>query len=176
MTALLIGNTLSLLGSLVMVYIGLVREKSRVLLLQCIQFVLLALANVVLGGYTGAISDVCSLLRNLVCFFFPYTMPVKLFFIAAQVVPTYFANQVGWLGWLPAASTCVFTWFMDLENELHFKLLLLITQLFWCVYDLYFRNYAAFTFDVFTLTTCTISLLRLAREQRSTKAKQDPRP
>lgn len=166
MTKLLLGNALSLLGSLLMVYIGLVKDKKRVLLLQCAQFFLLALGNFILGAYTGTISGLCSLLRNLVCFFFPYTLPVKLVFLAAQIIPAAFANRVGWIGWLPIASTCLFTWFMGIQNELRFKLLLLVTQLFWCVYDLYFRNYAAFVFDLLTITTCTIALIRLSRQKK----------
>lgn len=167
MTRLLLGNGLSLLGCLVMVGIGLVKEKKRVLLLQCAQFFLMALGNLTLGAYTGAISGICSLLRNLVCCFFPYTLVLRIVFIAAQVIPALFANQVGWLGWLPIASTCIFTWFLGIKDPLRFKLLLLLTQLFWCAYDLYFLNYAAFAFDVLTIVTCTISLFSLLRAARS---------
>lgn len=166
MTRLLIGNGLSFLGCLVMVYIGLVKDKKRVLLLQCVQFLLLALGNLTLGAYTGAISGTCSLLRNLVCCFFPYTLPLKLVFLAAQIIPAVFANRVGWIGWLPIASTCIFTWFLGVKDELRFKLLLLLTQLFWCVYDLYFRNYASFAFDILTVTTCTVALVSLCRAKR----------
>lgn len=165
MTKLLIGNALSLLGSVMMVSIGLIKDKKRILLMQCVQFFPLAMGNLVLGAYTGIISGVSSLLRNLVCFFFPYTLPIKIGFLALQIIPAIFANQVGWIGWLPIASTCLFTWFLGLKDERHFKLLLLVTQLFWCVYDLWFLNYASFVFDILTVLTCTLSLLRMGKNR-----------
>lgn len=167
MTQLLIGNAFSLLGSLLMVYVGLVKDKKRILLLQCVQFLLLMLGHLTLGAYTGAISCLCSLLRNLVCFFFPYTLPVKLGFLAIQIIPSIFANQVGWIGWLPIASTCIFTWFLGIRDERRFKLLMLLTLLFWCIYDLYFRNYASFTFDILTVVTSVVSLISLSRKPKN---------
>lgn len=163
MTTLLIGNGFSFLGSVLMVLVGLIKDKKRILLVQCVQFALLATGNLVLGAYTGTISGVSGILRNLFCFFFPYTLPAKVGFLALQIIPAIFANRVGWIGWLPIASTCLFTWFLGLENERHFKILLLVSQLFWCIYDLRFLNYASFTFDILTLTTCTISLIRMRR-------------
>lgn len=167
MTKLLIGNGLSLLGCLIMVCVGFVKDKKRILLLQCVQFSFLALGNLALGAYTGTISGICSLLRNLACCFFPYTLPLKGIFLAVQIVPAVFANQVGWIGWLPIASTCIFTWFLDINDALRFKLLLLLAQLFWCIYDLYFRNYASFAFDILTVVTCTLALFSLMRDRRS---------
>lgn len=82
---LLIGNLVSLVGSLLMVSIGFLKDKKKILLVQCLQFGVLAAANLLLGAYAGAVSNSVSILRNLAFFKVTATTPLKVFFIVLQL-------------------------------------------------------------------------------------------
>lgn len=169
MVRILVGNAVSLLGSLLMVYAGIVKEKKRILLLQCVQFSLMACGNLILGGVTGALSGVGSLVRNLYCFFLPYSLAAKLGFIAAQIGFSAAINEMGWLGWLPILSACIFTWFLDLEDEVKFKWVIILCQSLWCAYDLYLLNYVSFAFDLLTISSNLAGIVRLRRSRSARK-------
>lgn len=99
MARLIIGNVLSLFGALLMVYLGLVKDRKRIILLQCVQCVLMGAGNFALGAYTGMVSGVTSLFRNIFSFYFQYTLPAKLGFLALQIIPRLSPTMsAGWAG------------------------------------------------------------------------------
>ena len=81
MNPILLGNLISFAGAFLMVVIGLIKRKEKVLAVQCVQFSLMGIGNLVLGGVTGALSNLISLIRNLVCYRTGVTVPLKLIFI-----------------------------------------------------------------------------------------------
>ena len=159
----LIGNLLSLVGCSLMVLIGFVKKKERVLGYQCFQFGFLAAANLLLGATSGFISGVVSILRNLI---FPRVkggVYLKLAFILVQVVLTLLAGWAGAISLLPLMAGILFTWFIDARSDAQLKLVIMAAQVLWGVYDLYYANYVAFTFDVLTIVTNFIALVQLIR-------------
>ena len=60
-----IGNIIAFIASLLMVYIGIVKKPSKVILIQSIQIGLLSLSNFILGGVTGAIINFLSVISLL---------------------------------------------------------------------------------------------------------------
>ena len=84
MNTILLGNLISLAGAVLMVVIGFIKRKEKVLAVQCVQFSLMGVGNLVLGGVTGALSNLIGLIRNLVCYKTGISVPLKLIFIAAQ--------------------------------------------------------------------------------------------
>ena len=47
---ILIGNIIAFAGCGIMVLVGLIKQKKRILAVQCVQFVLQGAANFILGG------------------------------------------------------------------------------------------------------------------------------
>ena len=161
MNTLIIGNLVSLLGCILMVYIGFVRNKARILGLQCIQFGLLASANIIMGAYAGAIAGFVSIARNLVFTKKGGSTPWKLFFVTLQIALSWTALQSGWLEWLPVLSTILFTCMLDVKSEVTLKIVMIFAQLFWLVYDLSYQNYTAATFDAFTMLSTIIGIFMI---------------
>lgn len=62
-------NGIFLIGSFLMVYAGILKNKKAVLLVQTIQIILFIIGNLLLGGITGAISNALGALRNILCYF-----------------------------------------------------------------------------------------------------------
>ena len=160
---LILGNLVSMAGCILMVAIGFVRKKERVITLQCFQFSLLGLANLILGATSGFVSGLVSVARNLI---FPRSkggLWLKLLFINIQVLLTIFMGMDGPISLLPLLAGVLFTWFIDTKSDAQLKLVIIAAQIFWGVYDAYYRNYVAFTFDLLTIGSNVLGLVLLAK-------------
>ena len=161
MNMIIIGNIISFTGAALMVAIGFIRTRKSILLTQCAMFGLMGTANIILGGMTGAISCLVSIIRNLFCLKGPLSVPVKLFVIAIQILLSARVNTLGWIGWLPIISACFYTWMIDVKDETMLKTVLIIAQSMWFIYDLTIQNYVAFTFDILTILSNLYGIISL---------------
>lgn len=153
MNYLLIGNAISMIGCLIMVAIGFLKKKSHILIAQSVQCCFMGFGNLILGGVSGFICNIVTILRNLVCIKFPVTTQLKVFFIVLQVLLSLGSVSGNLVTWLPILSAALFTWFLDTKSAAKLKLVILCTQVMWLVYDLYYRNYVASAFDVMTMAS-----------------------
>lgn len=162
---LLFGNLVSLAGCVLMVAIGFVRKRERVLTLQCFQFGLLGAANLILGATSGFISGLVSIARNLI---FPRVgggLWLKLIFINVQLILTVLTGLDGLLGLLPLFAGVLFTWFIDVRSDRQLKAVIIAAQALWAVYDVCYRNYVAFAFDILTIGANALGILLLRSEE-----------
>lgn len=167
MNLVVIGNLISFLGCLLMVSIGLLRKKEQILGVQCLQFSLMAVSNFLLGGISGTISNAVSIVRNLIFFKAKVTVPLKLGFIALQVLLSTGALRKSPLEWLPVLAAGAFTWFLDVKSEITLKAVIIATFFLWVVYDLCHRNYVAMTFDVLSIFSNAAGIWMLYKAKRN---------
>ena len=165
MNLLLIGNAISMIGCLIMVLIGFLKKKNQILIAQCVQCLFMGAGNLALGGVSGFICNIVTILRNIVFLKFRNTTAMKLFFIALQFVLSIGTLSVGWISWLPILSAALFTWYMDTKSEAKLKIVILCTQVMWLTYDLYYRNFVASAFDVMTFISNVIGLYMVTRKK-----------
>ena len=165
MDLVILGNIFSFLGCGLMVGVGFIRHKRRILSVQCIQFSLQGIANFLLGGMSGVISNIVSILRNLAFSKFKNTVWLKLFFIALQLVLSYKSLASGFINWLPLFAAVLFTWFLDVKSEVQLKLVIIATQVLWLIYDFAHLNYVAVVFDTFTMISNAIGIYMLLRSR-----------
>jgi len=161
---LLIGNIISGIGCLIMVAIGLLKKKSHILIAQCVQCGFMGVGNLVLGGTSGFIANIVTIIRNLVFVKFQSTTALKLFFIGLQIVLSLGSLGGGLICWLPIFSAALFTWFLDTKHTSTLKLVIITTQVMWLIYDIYYRNYVATTFDVLTMASNLIGFFLVKKE------------
>lgn len=163
MNLLLIGNAVSFIGCLIMVGIGLLKKKSHILIAQSIQCLFMGAGNLLLGGVSGFIANIVTIIRNLVFARFPITTTLKIVFIAAQVLLSLGSLGDGWVCWLPILAAAVFTWALDTKSEAKLKLVIISTQVMWLIYDIYYHNYVATTFDVLTMCSNLIGFFMVRK-------------
>ena len=163
---LLLGNIAALIGCAMMVAIGLVKKKEQILTAQCIQFAFMGLGNLALGATAGVISNAVSIVRNLVFARVRSTTALKTGFILIQAALTLMTSGTALIEWLPVTAVVVYTWFLDLKNDVAFKLMIIGCQVLWTVYDLHYRNYVAFAFDLLTIVSTVIGIYRIKKEQK----------
>ena len=99
MNIIIIGNAISLAGAALMVAVGFLKTRRSILLTQCTMFGLMGVANIILGGMTGAVSSLVSIIRNLFCLKGPLSVPVKLLVIGIQILLSVKVNTLGWIGY-----------------------------------------------------------------------------
>ncbi|MBE7018051.1 MAG: YgjV family protein [Ruminococcaceae bacterium] len=158
MSIVLIGNILSFAGCILMVLVGLIKDKGRILSTQCVQFALQAAANLTLGGISGFISNIVSLVRNLVYSRCKITLWLKIGFIALQLLLAFGSLGEGIVALLPITATVLFTWFLDTESGVKLKIVIISAQILWLIYDLLHLNYVAVAFDAFTMVSNVIGI------------------
>lgn len=167
MDPIIIGNIISFIGCLLMVAIGFIKKRERIIILQCFQFGIQGVAHFVLGGITGSISCFVSMARNLVFTGRDVTVRLKLLFILIQILLSVSALSGNWISWMPVIAAVIFTWFLDTKSGIVLKIVIIVTQIMWLIYDFSNLNYVAVTFDIFTLisTTIGISMILKARHK-----------
>ena len=165
MNPLLIGNAISMIGCLIMVGIGLLKKKVHILIAQCVQCLFMGAGNLMLGGISGFICNIVTIIRNLVFVKFKNTTFLKVFFILLQLVLSLGSLNDGFINWLPLIAAAIFTWCMDTRSEAKLKICILCTQVMWLTYDLYHLNYVASAFDVMTFVSNCIGLYLVCRKK-----------
>lgn len=169
MNFVLIGNIVSLFGCAVMVSIGFIKKRSHILAAQCLQFIIQGAAHLILGATSGVVACVTGIIRNLVFAKWKCTPALKIFFIALQAVLSLPGMTLNPVTWLPLLSCSMFTWFLDLKNEVHLKIMMIAAQAMWVVYDFTYMNYVALAFDLFTILSTVIGIAMILRSRRAQK-------
>ena len=159
----LIANIISFIGASLMVAIGFIKERKHILLAQCAMFLILGIANLLLGGMTGFIANTVSIGRNLWSLRFDLNLPMKILFIAIQMALSVPFNHLGLIGWLPICAVVVFTFFLSSKDERVLKVVIIFGQILWAVYDFSLKNYSAFAFDVLTVITNAIGIWQIQK-------------
>lgn len=157
-------NVIDFVAALLQVGSGAIKKKSRILAVQIIQLLMQAVSMLLLGGVTGAVSNVLSCYRNYLCYKEKLTTPWKIALIAASILMTVLLNDQGILGMLPAAVCTVFIIFMDVKNPVKFKLLVTLSFVPWMVYHFVLGSYVGAAFDAATIITNTVTLISMAKE------------
>ena len=165
---ILIANTIDFVAALLQVGSGFVKKKAKILIIQTVQLLMQAVSILLLGGVTGAVSNILSCYRNYLCYKDKLNNLWKFILIAASVVMTLLLNNQGLLGIMPAAICTVYIIFMDVKDPVKFKLLVTLTFIPWVFYHFALKAYVAAIFDVATVLTNGIALWQMKQTGKNT--------
>ena len=158
---LICGNIVALIGSLLMVYAGTIKDRKKIIYIQTIQILAFTISTLILGGYTGTIVNLISIIRNILCYKDNLTKTNKLLIIWSSILFSLMFNNLGLLGLLPLISTVIYTLFVDVKTAIKLKLLIIFTITFWLIYDILIKSYTSAVFDLFTMFFHTITIYQL---------------
>ena len=165
-----IANIISIVSCAIMVLTGFIKNRTKILLAQCLQFILMAISHYLLGGTGGIIACLVSLVRNLVFSKFKTSVPLKLFFIAVLVLLSAETLTLNPITWFPLIATVSFTWVIDSENIIKFKTVMAGTLCLWFVYDAVHLNFVAAAFDAFTVGSTVYSMWQIKKAEKTEKS------
>jgi len=165
--SIIVANIISIISCTMMVLIGLIKNKNKILAAQCVQFTLMGVSHYLLGGMGGVIATVVSIIRNLVFFKCKPSVPLKLLFVVLSVVLSLGTVTLNPITWLPILATSLFTWVIDSEDIIKFKKVMIITVCMWFVYDAVHLNFISAAFDAFTVVSTGYSIWQIKKEKRT---------
>ena len=165
--SIIIANVISIVSCTMMVLIGLIKNKNKILAAQCVQFTLMGVSHYLLGGMGGVVATVVSILRNLVFFKFKTSVPLKILFVVLSVVLSLGTVTLNPITWLPILATSLFTWVIDSQDIIKFKNVMIITVCMWFVYDAYHLNFISAAFDAFTVVSTGYSIWQIKKEKKA---------
>lgn len=161
-TLQIIGNVVSFFGAIAMVLVGFIKKREHIIGAQCVQFGLMGAGNLFLGGISGVVSNVVSIVRNLIVYKTDsLNIKLKIIFIAIQAVLTAIFDLGNVYGLLPLAAGIIFTFFLDTKDARVLKVAIIAGEILWLFYDIHNRNYASLVMDVITLITNTIGIVMI---------------
>ena len=165
MSFIIIGNFFALMASIFMVLSGMLKSKKKILFVQTIQITLFVISNLVLGGITGAIVNVISLVRNVLAYKDKLDKLSKGIIIALSVFFCIYFNNLGIVGYLPLISTVLYIFIINEKNVVKFKWLFIITVLLWGIYDLCIKSYTSLVFDFSTIVATIVSIFQIKNKK-----------
>ena len=162
-------NIIDLIATFIQVGSGSIKQKTRILMAQIIQLLMQAVSMLLLGGVTGAISNVLSCFRNYLCYKDKLSICWKAVLIAASVGMTILLNDQGLLGIIPAAVCTVFIIFMDTKDPIKFKALVTLSFVPWMVYHFILKSYVGAAVDAATIIINSITLFSMIKARTAAK-------
>lgn len=164
MDKLVIGNIIGLIGSILMVLCGLTKERKKTIIIQTLQIILLSVSDLILGSVTGFIINVISILRNVLSYYNKLNITWMSIIIILSGVLTIFFNNLGIIGYLPFINSAIFTVFMNLKDDIKFKVLMIVSMTLWLIHDIAIKAYTTAIFDILTIITSVFTIYKLKRK------------
>lgn len=161
-----IGNLCSLLATITDSISAAQKTAKRVLLVQSLSQLIYCIGTLVLKGYSGAVQNVVSILRNLVAIknisskFIEWSLVV-----IAAVLGLYF-NNLGLTGLLPVVANLQYTLaiFRFKENERLLKWSFMISVGLYAIFNLLIFNWVGAIANGFVSVTTGINLVKSAKK------------
>lgn len=169
MSALLIGNILCFIAATIMMLMGMIKDRIKFIEAQSMMNVVYIAGYAFLKGTSGVIVNVVTLTRNIICLKWKMTTPIKLVFIIGQIILGIIFGNSGIIAWFPVIACSIFTWYMDCEDAVKLRCVIVGTQMLFMVYDWTVKAYTGFAFDILATITNTVSLISLVKEHRVSK-------
>ena len=163
---IIIANIIDFVAAIVQVGSGAIKKKSRILIVQTVQLLMQAVSMLLLGGGTGAVSNVLSCFRNFLCYKDKLNTVWKVILIIASIGFTIALNDQGLLGIIPAAVCTIYIIFMDIKDPVKFKLLVTLSFVPWAVYHFILKSYTGAIFDVATVVTNAVTLFKMIKDNK----------
>ena len=170
--SVVIGNAVALIGSLIMVYSGVIKDKLKIIYVQTVSTVVFTMSNIILGGITGAIVNVLSCIRNILCYKNKLGFKEKIIISAVSIALSLSFNNLGIIGLLPLISAILYIWLMNIKDVVKFKILIIITMILWLVYDISIKSYVSAIFDFATIVSNFISIVQIKIKNNKYKSVQ----
>lgn len=161
MNTIIFGNIIALIAASFSIFLGITKNRKKLIFMQSIQFLTYTISNIILGGISGGIANLISAIRNILCYKNKLTKVAILLIISISTILTLIFNNLGFIGLLPLFNTIIYTIFINEKNPLKFKLLFLITAILWFIYDFTIKAYTAAIFDFSAIITASITVYQM---------------
>lgn len=159
---LILGNLCTLLAMGFNALSSTRKTPKGVLLTQNISQGIYAVSAIVLSGYSAAVQNVVSIIRNLVATRKKNNKFVEWLLVTLGVVLGIAFNNRSWVGLLPVVGNLQYTLaiFKFKDDERKIKFFFLLSVVAFVIFNFAIRNYVGVVSDLIVIVTTSIMLLR----------------
>lgn len=165
MKNILIGNFVLFAASLIMVSLGLFKNKKKILLMQTIQIFMMAIGCLFLGSIPATVINLFACARNILAYHDKLNKNNKIILIVFSSVISFVFNNIGIVGLFPIISSVLFILFVDTKDICRYKGLEITSTSLWLIHDVCVLAYSAAVFDIFTIITNLIGLCQIKKRK-----------
>lgn len=156
-----VGNVIAFIAALIMVYSGLMKNKKKIIYAQSVQLGLISISDLIMGGITGAIVNLVSCVRNILCYKNKLNITAKILITLMTTILSIKFNNLGFIGLLPLISTIVYIWTMDTKNVIKLKIVIIFTMITWFIYEMTIKLYISAIFDIANIIANIITIKKI---------------
>ena len=169
---IIIGNSIATIASVLMIYVGMIKERKKILFVQILQIMLLVISNFVLGGIVGGIINIICVIRNILSYYDKLDLKWKIILSVLSVGLSITFNNLGMIGLLPMFSTVLYIWLMNIKDVIKFKWLIVFTNFTWLIYDIMIISIVTAVCDLLSVITGVISINSIKKDNKNKKDKE----
>ena len=168
---IIIGNLCTLLAMGANAFSSTRKNMKSVLRTQNLGQVIYFASAIVLGGYSAAVQNVVSILRNIVAIRNVKSKAIQWILTALGFVFGIVFNNRGLMGLLPVVGNLQYTLaiFRFKDNEQAVKLSFLLSSLCYAVFNIVLRNYVGIVSDTVVAITTAVVLLKGLKKTENEK-------
>ena len=156
----ILATTFSLIGAITMMLSGAAKSREETFKLQVTDCIAHAIANVLLGGWSGAIATTISLIRAIISIKGKMNRATQAVLCSLMIVFGASFSHIGLIGLLPIISNVGYT-IIGCSKSADFKKLkvsLAVSMLLWSVYDFAIGAYPTVAADLITAGMCVYAI------------------
>ena len=160
--SLIVGNVCSILAMITDSISSAQKTAKRVLLVQSLSQLIYGIGTTVLRGYSGAVQNGVSILRNFVAIRNIQSKAVEWTLVIVGVVLGFVFNNLGLMGLLPVIANLQYTIaiFRFRDNERALKISFLLTCVMYALFNAVIYNVVGVITNVVVVITTVANLIR----------------
>jgi len=128
------------------------KTKGQILWMQTVSFFFKAVHYLFLGGFSGFLVSLVSMIRNIIFFKIKTSFILTIIFILIYLLVG-ISSYENIFSTLPVLATIFYTMVINKSNLLNLRIGLIITSLIWLTYNIYILSYSAIIVQIITLVS-----------------------
>jgi len=168
MSNLVIGNIISFIAAIFMMYSTIINDREKVFFYQFLNCVFLVIASWFFSSYSGMLMLGISAIRNHLVSKDKFTKNTMILFVVISVVFGIYVNNRGLIGLISIIATVQYTicsYYIRSEQNTRYSIW--VNVFLWVIYSLLILDISTFSTDFVTLIITTIAIFKNRKKSHS---------
>lgn len=157
------GQILGFIYALFLILSNFGKNTKQILFLQTISFFFKTLHYYLLGGISGFLTSLISMIRNIIFYKIKESKIWVVFFIIIYIIIGIITLKSIYT-LLPVFATIIYTLIINYNNPKYLRYGIFITSLTWLIYNIYIISYSGIIIQIIMLISNIIAIIKLDKK------------
>lgn len=157
------GQILGFIYALFLILSNFGKSTKQILFLQTISFFFKTLHYYLLGGISGFLTSLISMIRNIIFYKIKESKIWIVFFIIIYIIIGIITLKSIY-ALLPVFATIIYTLIINYNNPKYLRYGIFITSLTWLIYNIYIISYSGIIIQIIMLISNIIAIIKLDKK------------